>query len=152
MNQAAKEQPDKLPSHVIRFVEGELESYGVLLATKAELMYDCQDLLNKSRQICESPGGGGGEQDKVSLQAIKLVSLEERIKDVSRRINRIENGIAVLLPNERELVELKYFSNRALSNDQVMEELHISGRGRYYAIKNQALRKFATIFQAVNGY
>ncbi len=86
--------------------------------------------------------------DPVGLAATRSIIIEEKIKRNLNRIRKIEAGLKVLRPEEKQLVETKYFSDEYYTNDQIMIQLQMS-RNSFYRIRNEIVYKFAMIFNVL---
>lgn len=83
--------------------------------------------------------------DPVSLAVTRALIIEEKIRWNLNRIRRIEAGLQVLRPEEKEIVEKKYFSDTYYTNEQIMLQLQLS-RNSFYRIRNEIVNKFAMVF------
>lgn len=83
--------------------------------------------------------------DPVGLAAIRSMIIEGKIKRNLSRIRKIEAGLNLLRPEEKQLVEKKYFSEDYYTNDQIMLQLQMS-RNSFYRIRNEIIYKFAMVF------
>lgn len=140
------EENGQIPSHVFRYVEKELYSYRTYKTAVEELEKDLADILHRSKQFSLDPVPSNREvKDTVSLAALRAVVIENKLEEKLRRIRKIEAGLKLLSPEEREIVETKYFSNLELTNEEVIIQLRLN-RNRFYKLRYEIVRKFAMVF------
>ena len=140
---------EKIPEHVFNYIEKELYAYRIYQTALGELESDLEDLAEQYPQsrtdffsTRKEPG------DPVGLAATRSIIIEEKIKRNLNRIRKIEAGLKVLRPEEKQLVETKYFSDEYYTNDQIMIQLQMS-RNSFYRIRNEIVYKFAMIFNVL---
>jgi hypothetical protein len=138
----------ELPRHVVRYVEEELRMYNAMKTAIPLLEQDYLNILQKSRQFSMIPGGGG-EHDKLGNDAIKLVTIQNKSAEYTRRTERIEMGLRLCVEEEKKLVTAKYFSGFNYRDEEVLQQLHYGFRNRYFEVKRAALYKFAIVFGLV---
>lgn len=112
----------------------------------AELKKDLEELAERypaSRtdgvSVSKEPG------DPVGLTAVRSIIIEDKIRHNLSRIRKIEAGIKLLRPEEKQLVEKKYFSDVYYTNEQIMVQLKMS-RNLFYRTRNEVIYKFAMVF------
>ncbi len=138
----------RLPRHVLRYVEEELTNYPLYRVAARELRLDLEDL--RQRIANGAPDEGGSRErrylhgDPVADRALRIVRLEEQLRGKEERVQRIEAGLELLRPEERELVETRYFSNAGRNHEQALIKLGLS-RNRYYQLREAAAYKFAVV-------
>lgn len=142
-------EEEKIPEHIFKFIEKELYSYRIYQTALAELKRDLEELAECYPQlqadvisVRKEPG------DPVGLAATRSVIIEEKIKRNLNRIRKIEAGLKVLRPEEKQLVEKKYFSDVYYTNEQIMVQLQMS-RNLFYRIRNEIVYKFAMVFNVL---
>jgi len=142
-------EKEKIPDHIFKYVEKELYSYRLYQATVKELQRDLEELLERYPQFRTDkivPRNEVG--DPVGLAAIRALFVEEKIRWNMERIRKIETGLEVLKPEERELVEKKYFSEVSYTNEEIMLQLRLS-HNSFYRKRNEIINKFAMVFNVI---
>lgn len=86
--------------------------------------------------------------DPVSLAATRALIIEEKIRWNLNRIRKIEAGLRILRPEEKQLVEKKYFSDAYYTNEQIMLQLRMN-RNSFYRMRNEIVNKFAIVFNVI---
>ena len=126
---------DLLEANIRRAVEKELYSlrrYRVQLKNlQLDLIDHPQPNFNDGGK-CNLPG------DPVGMQVAREADIKDKISRLSTKIQRTENALTGLTKEERELVDLKYLSERHHSNEYIMDALCIS-KNQYYKQKDQIL-------------
>jgi DNA-directed RNA polymerase specialized sigma subunit len=136
----------RLSRHVLRYVEEELANYPLYRTAARELRLDLEDLRQRvnGARLDEAGVRGSGSGDPVADRALRIMLLEEQLRRKEERVQRIEAGLALFRPEERELVEARYFSNAGRNHEQALMELGFS-RSRYYQIREAAAYKMAVV-------
>lgn len=137
----------KIPDHVFHYIENELQLYRTYKRALAELEADLEDLVNRSPQLPfdEVHVRNNSPSDIVNLTVVRSLVIEEKIKEKLSRIRKIEAGLKLVNDEERNIIELKYFSGIEYTNDYIIEELHIS-RKKFYKLRDGIIYKFAIVF------
>ena len=142
-------EKEKIPDHIFKYVEKELYSYRLYQATVKELQRDLEELLERYPQFRTDKVVARNEVgDPVGLAAIRAIFIEEKIRWNMERIRKIEAGLKILRPEERELVEKKYFSEVSYTNEELMLQLRLS-RNSFYRRRNEIINKFAMVFNVI---
>jgi hypothetical protein len=140
------EQNDKIPEHIFRYVENELQLYKTYKLTINELELDLEDLLERSRQISfDLAPNHNGPGDSVNLTVLRSLMLEERMKQLLSRIRKIETGFKLLNPEEKSIVESRYLSGMEFTHDQIINQLRLN-RNRYFKLREGIIHKYAVVF------
>lgn len=149
MIQQANDFSKRLEKHIERYIEEELKLYPTLKKSLQQLEQDYLDILHRGRQFNLIPGTS--EEDKVSRAALRMREIEEESTDKTKRKDKVDRGIAILTNMERKYVDVAYFNFNEISTtyESIMEELHIGNRNKVAGIKQDALYKFAIIFNLV---
>lgn len=74
--------------------------------------------------------------------------IENKIQQKLWRIRKIEAGLKILTDEEREIVEVKYFSNMDFTNEQIIDQLKMN-RDRFYKLRYEIVYKFTIIFEVL---
>lgn len=129
----------------MKYVENELYLYRMYKLSLEELKRDLEEisieLPQKPFEIVPIRNGPG---DPVSLTAIRTVLIEEKIKQNSSRIRKIEMGYSLLNPEEKELVDKKYFSGIDYTNEQLIIQFKLR-RNRFYQLRDGVIYKYALV-------
>jgi hypothetical protein len=146
LSRKVQEQENRVPEHIIRYIEDELRLYKTYKSTVSELELDLEDLLERSRQISfESVPNRNGPGDPVNLTALRSLMIEEKMKQALSRIRKIETGLTILNPEEKNIVESRYLSGVEYTHDQIIIQLRLN-RNRYYKLREEIIQKFAMVF------
>lgn len=138
----------RLERHIERYIEEELKLYPTFKKALQELEQEYLDILHKGRQFSLIPGTS--EEDKVSRAALRMREIEAESLDKTKRKERIDRGLAILTNLERQYVKVAYFEfNEFTTYESIMADLHIGNRNKVAGIKQDALYKFAIIFNLV---
>jgi RinA family phage transcriptional activator len=134
---------ERLPKHIYKFVEAELENYRTYQKLIQE--YDRELLYSGAKSgLSKDPSGRfsqGQTSDSTHNEASRVIANEARIVRMVDMVRCIED-VLINLPNQdQNLIELKYFQGR-LTDWGVSKALHISLRS-YYRQKNKIIKSFA---------
>ena len=134
---------DKVERHIFQFVEAELHKYKINKQLIEE--YDKELLYTGAKSgLGKDPTGRFPQNkttDSTSLEAMRIMLLEEKASRAMWFVNAIEDVLELLSEQERKLVELKYFQGW-LTDSGICREMHM-GRTALYKLKTGILRKFA---------
>ena len=134
---------------MFNYIEKELYAYRIYQTALEELRSDLEDLAEQYPQARTDFVSNRKEPgDPVGLAATRSIIIEEKLKRNLNRIRKIEAGLKVLRPEEKQLVEAKYFSDEYYTNDQIMIQLQMS-RNSFYRIRNEIVYKFALVFNVL---
>lgn len=115
---------------------------------KAKLEQLKLDLVDKSnRESASSPPDGSRSSlpgDPTGSSAIREVSIEDQIKDLTVRIKRVEIALDALSTWQRKIIELRYIDKACYSNEEVVDILKVSRRC-YYNNRNKALDRLTSM-------
>lgn len=146
MSSKLLERDNRVPEHILRYVENELLFYKTYKTSVYELELDLEDLMERSRQVSfDSAPNHNGPGDPVNLAVLQTLILEERMKYLLSRIRKIETGLKTLTLEEKSIVESKYLSGIEYTHDQIMVQLRIN-RTRYYKLREGIIHKYAVVF------
>jgi len=142
--------PDRLPPHVARYVEGELEGYRRNVQWLADYEATVEDIEERYRA---SPGDEAAVQaapgDTTAAKAELLALLERRAEVVAWSVRVIERALPHLTEQETALVEIRYLSGEWWSQQwtwgDLAEHLGVTER-RLYEVRREVLGRFATAF------
>lgn len=130
----------------MRYVENELYLYRMYKLSLEELKRDLEEIsIETGQKPFEVVPIKNGPGNPVSLMAIRAVVIEEKIKLKSSRIRKIEIGYSLLNPEEKELVDKKYFSGMDYTNEQLIIQFQLR-RNRFYKLRDGVIYKYALIF------
>ncbi len=148
-DQMSSTEMKKIPNHVFHYVENELQLYRTYKQAIAELETDLEDLINRSAQLpFDEIHVRNGPTDIINLTVVRSLVIEEKIKEKLSRVRKIETGLKLMSEEEKNILDLKYFSGTNYTNDQIIETLHLS-RNRYYRQRDGIIYKFAIVFGLV---
>lgn len=145
MERGDRTREDRLPVHVRRYVERELEDFpfNELAVSRFEEMVRDVTLETPIR-----PEGGGRTEgmvgDPTGRKAVRLAILRDQYEAKLAKVRAIRETMALLTEEEQKIVRFRYF-DRTLTHDGVMVELGLS-RGAYFQRLNRILRRFAISF------
>lgn len=128
-----KQQAYDLPDRKARwaFVERQLRDYRInksLLENYRQGGAEAAPAMSCLRLTRGAPGRGGSLTEK---QAIELVELAQQISKLSWYVTAIDDLLNIASPEEKALLETRYFQPRPLTAWQVANQLFIS-RTEFY--------------------
>jgi hypothetical protein len=127
-------------------VESWLLSYNLWKSRIEALKIQLEDIPNLAQHFdLVAIHGKGRKKDPVLKTVVHRSELKNEMFKLERRIRLIDVSLLTLTPEEREFVEIRYFSQ--LASSLTMDRLHLSKR-MYYWRRNKILDK---IYQAMGG-
>lgn len=149
MSKILENEKGKIPDHIFKYVEKELYSYHVYQTALKELKRDLEELMEQYPQFRTDQISVRNELgDPVGLAATRALLIEEKIRWNMERTRKIEAGLRILRPEEKQLVEKKYFSEVSYTNEEIMLQLRMS-RNSFYRKRNGIINKFAMVFNVI---
>ena len=128
---------EQMPKHKRRAVEDDLRRYRYYKALY-EGMRD-EIIYSSNHEVKGMPRGG----EQVSVTESKAIALVSQLKHdyIAGIVRCIERTFASLELEEQEFVRLKYFEGK-LTDEGVMDALHVTNHKKYYRMKNSILALF----------
>jgi len=138
-----EQMTDKVPDHVLEFVEKELYDYPINRETVMEYLRRRGDVLAQGRQAPDGDGRreGGPPSDPTHASAVRLLALERSAERARFYVEAIDSTMRVLNEEERRMVKRRYF-DRDITNAGLAHELNMSER-QFYRMRYEVVRKFA---------
>lgn len=134
---------DRIEQHVFRFVEKELFRYMVNKSLVASWEQERKSITDESHHVFEN-ARDRVPQNKITnpteSKVMRIMSMASKVDRARWYCQAIEDVLKTLPPEDKRLVELKYFQG-ILTNTGVAKELHIS-RSEYYNRRNRIIEKF----------
>ncbi|RNC62774.1 MAG: hypothetical protein AWM53_01993 [Candidatus Dichloromethanomonas elyunquensis] len=134
---------ERIERHIYQYVEAELRNYKTYKKLIEE--YDKELLYTGAKSgLSKDPSGRfsqGQTGDPTHSEAVRVITNNNRVKRYKDIIKCIEDTLEELSPEDRKLVELKYFQGW-LTDFGVIRELHI-GRTKYFKDKRRIVCKIA---------
>lgn len=126
---------EALPKHVFRYVEGELFRYQ-RLKRRAHYLYGLAVAGGGVSDVGPVKAQGGDGIDT----AMRRAHADDELQRIEQRIARIEDGMDALTEEQKQLVDLRYFRRRAVSD--AAEEMNVSVR-TFYRIRQSVVEVVA---------
>lgn len=126
-----------IPRNAYRYIEAELYDYPI---RRKVLEAYKRDIIEGTPSGDESGVRGSGGGSVVESKVLMLLS-DREVQRLERSIAAIEDTLATLNPDQREMVKLKYFANTH-THQGVMLVMHLPER-TYHRYKDDIIRKFA---------
>lgn len=138
---------DRLPRHVVRYVEGELTYYSIHKDMVMDYIRQRDAILQQGRQWPELDvmPDGGEMTDPTFATTMRLMMMEGRVRKAMHSINCIDSVLKNISDEERRFVRRKYFDSDRLSANMLAEELGMS-RAAFFRMQDEVIRKFAVRF------
>ena len=131
-----------------KFVESKLYNYVDNKAVIKAWEQSREDILNETPSRDGGMPSGGQVSDPTQAKAIRLSLLEAKAYREKYWIDAVDGVLELLDKQDRELVELKYFSGRKSSNDVLAQLLNMS-RSDFYRKRKEIVWRFANRFGIV---
>ncbi|WP_156829093.1 hypothetical protein [Cohnella laeviribosi] len=127
-------------------VESWLLSYPLWKSKIEALKIQMEDIPNLAQHFdLAAIHGEGRKKDPVLKTVVNRAEMEKELSKLEKRIRLIDVSFLALTPEEREFMEIRYFSQ--LASSLTMDRLHLSKR-MYYWRRNKILDK---VYKAMGG-
>ena len=141
----AEREQQHIEQHVFRYVEKELYKYPVNKKLVEAWEEERKGIIDE-RYITVEQAGDRRPQNKVNMpteaKALRLEMMAAKVDRAKHYCSAIEDVVSLLRPEDKRLVELKYFQPY-LTNSGVAKELCISDR-EFYHRRNKVVDMFGT--------
>lgn len=131
-----------MPKAVRKTVERHLREYRANKAAVESYGELRQAVMLGTPNRPEGPVNEGGTGDPTGVKVVRLDELRERIAKKAVIVKAIDDVLSGLAEEDRELIEMQYFSGVYFTHERTARELNM-GRTAYYSRLNWILRLFA---------
>lgn len=137
---------DKVPTHVVQFVERELYDYPINRELVMEYLRRRDEIIRKGRQMPELDivPDGGELPDPTYYASVRLLAMERSAQRAMEYVSAIDSVMRTLSEEQRKLVRRRYWERDA-TDEAIALELGVS-RSTFYRMKREIIRAFALRF------